>query len=223
MKLFALSFAFCICLNANAQNKTLKVHFLYGSKPAKGFKHVERNWFGGIKGGHVSLEVDEYVIGFEPKGKFHVFAKDKDRHSFYVFQPLKDWAKDTASKKYLTIVLPLREEQYRELKQIHQKYRDNTPYDYAFFGFRCAASTYEILAQLDLSPLKGRHSTVLKYFYPKLLRSFMIKDAKKKGYAVIYHEGRTSRKWEKDRRKDRVIIQELKKPIKIKKKYRAAG
>jgi hypothetical protein len=76
------------------------------------------------------------------------------------------------------------------------------------------------LAQLNLAPSRGRHSTVIRYFYPKRLRSFMIQEARKNEYAIIYHEGRSSRKWEKDFKKDRVIIRELKR--KIKRKYRAA-
>lgn len=222
--LFAIAIALCIHLNAHAQNKTIKIHFLYGSKPGKNFKHTERNWFGGTKGGHVSMEVDEYVIGFEPKGKFHVFANDRERHSYYAFQSLKDWAKDTASKKYLSILLPVTDEQYERLQLIHQNYREAAPYDYAFFGFRCASSTYEILAQLELAPMLGRHSTVIRYFYPKRLRNFMIQEAKKNDYTIVYHEGRSSRKWEKDTKKDRTIIQELKKPVKrkLKRKYRAA-
>ncbi|MDJ1468511.1 hypothetical protein QNI19_10730 [Cytophagaceae bacterium DM2B3-1] len=57
--------------------KFIKVHFLYGSKPKKEFKFLEKKWFGGMHGGHVSIETDSVVTGFGPKGKFHVFGNRK--------------------------------------------------------------------------------------------------------------------------------------------------
>jgi hypothetical protein len=55
--------------------QTITVHFLYGSKPAKGNKNAETKWFGGKKGGHVTIETGDSIVGFQPGGKCHVFGK----------------------------------------------------------------------------------------------------------------------------------------------------
>ena len=40
----------------------IKIHFLYGSKPAKGYKDSESKAFVGIKGGHVNIEAGGRVL-----------------------------------------------------------------------------------------------------------------------------------------------------------------
>ncbi len=64
-----------------AQSDTLfiKVNFLYGSKPLKEFKNSETKHFGGIHGGHVSLELDNLDYSFGTSGTFHIFAHKKRR------------------------------------------------------------------------------------------------------------------------------------------------
>jgi len=176
----------------------IKVHFLYGSKPKKAFRLVEKKWFGGIHGGHVSLEVGNEVIGFEPQGKFHVFGHRKNCHSRFDSKPILQWMEDSAGMKYTSIAIPITATQYQQLTEIHQKYRLQTPYDYAFFGMRCAAATYEILSQLDLLPPRNRHRLVVRYFYPKRLRKKLLKIADKRHYAVHRQAGRPTRKWEKE-------------------------
>jgi hypothetical protein len=51
-----------------AQDSTaIKIHFLYGSKPAKEYKDVEQKWFGGMYGGHAGIEIDSnQILNFLP-------------------------------------------------------------------------------------------------------------------------------------------------------------
>jgi hypothetical protein len=179
----------------------IKVHFLYGSRPLKKYKPDEKHWFGGIHGGHVSIEVDNKVIGFEPdvSKSFHYVAHRKDFHSHFVVQDLADWVKDTATLKYTSIILPLTGEQYTRLKEVQSKYISETPYDYAFLGMRCAASAYEVLSHEGIFKPRSNFSTVLTVFYPKPLRRKLMRWAKKQnGCVILCKEGRCTRKWEKD-------------------------
>lgn len=200
----------CLLFSETSQGQTtqkfIKVHFLYGSKPKKKFKHTEKPWFGGIKGGHVSIETEGRVVGFNKKGKFHVFANDKKRHSYYEEKLLSDWVKDTIRSQYLSIEIPITVIQQEMLRNVLSKYIERPPYDYAFFGMRCASSAYELLSLLDLEEKKGRNEMAIRYFYPKLLRTHLMLMAEAENYKIKYTEGRLSRKWEKDRRKARCII-----------------
>lgn len=178
--------------------KSIKVHFLYGSKPKKEFKFLEKKWFGGMHGGHVSIETDSVVTGFGPKGKFHVFGHRKDFHSHFFSQGMLEWMDDSVGMKYVTVTIPLTLVQYQRIDSIHKAYQDSPPYDYAFLGMRCAAATYDILSQLKLVSNRGRHGMVTRYFYPKLLRKRILKLAVERKYAIHRQAGRTTRKWEKD-------------------------
>ncbi|MDJ1504579.1 hypothetical protein [Xanthocytophaga agilis] len=178
--------------------KFIKVHFLYGSKPKKEFKFLEKKWFGGMHGGHVSIETDSIVTGFGPKGKFHVFGYKKNFHSHFFSQGMLEWMDDSVGMKYVSVTIPLTLIQYQKLDSIHKTYQNSPPYDYAFVGMRCAAATYHILSQLDLVPVRGHHRMVINYFYPKLLRKRILKLAVEKKYAIHRQSGRITRKWEKD-------------------------
>lgn len=194
--------------SAQSSQHYVKVHFLYGSKPARGYEATERKRFGGIMGGHVSLEIQGRIFGFAHRGAFHVFPKRKERHSFFHNTPLKHWAADTTGEQYLTIVIPLTGEQYRQLLKLKASFLKNPPYDYAFFGYRCAASGYQMLASAGVFGSYGNYRTVKKFFYPKKLRNFLVKEALKKNYTMHFRQGKASRKWEKDKRHIRKLIRE---------------
>jgi len=208
--LFVFLFLFISLLSSYSQSgKQIKVHFKYGSKPKKEFKQTEKKWFGGIHGGHVSIEIDNEVIGFEPKTSFHIFPKKKNRNSYFNSEPVESWRKNISQLQYLSITIPIADSQYVFLKESLKTYQKNVPYDYAFFGYRCAASTYEILASLKLVKDYGNYRTVKKYFYPRKLRTKLIKEAYLKNYLVHYHKGRNTRRYEKDLKMIKRIIGRL--------------
>jgi hypothetical protein len=99
----------------------------------------------------------------------------------------------------MTIIIPVSEEKIKRLETIMDSFAKKTPYDYAVFGMRCAAASYDVLSEAGLlKPLSIRTNTV-KHFYPKLLRRKMLKWAVRNGYTILKHEGRISRKWEADK------------------------
>jgi hypothetical protein len=194
---FLLFFSF-ISYYAN-DSLFLKVHFVYGSKPKSAFKKVESKLFGGIHGGHVYVEVNKKIISFGTNnGKWHVFPhKSKSAGKYRVDKSLA-WHGDTAQKKITTIVIPVSETQLNKFKDAEGKYFENTPYDYAFFGMRCAAGAYDILSKAEVCKCKARFKIISKNFYPKRLRVKLLKRAKKENWLVLREEGRITRKWERD-------------------------
>jgi hypothetical protein len=193
-----------IATHTHAQeNNSLKVHFLYGSKPARKYKRIEKKYFGGIKGGHVGIESEENkILNFIPKGKFHWIARREDKHSEYTIDSKEDFyhyfGDRTDSSKYAIIHIPITSAQKRMFDSIAAQYLRQTPYDYAFWGMRCGAASYEILGQLGVLKKYGHHKTYRKIFYPKKLRKRLLKKARKHNWFIERQEGTHRRKWEKD-------------------------
>ncbi|MBS1634529.1 MAG: hypothetical protein JST26_01315 [Bacteroidetes bacterium] len=160
-------------------------------------KKSEPKYFGGLHGGHVTIEVDSIDYGFEPANGFHVIAHRKNFKSDFVARkaPVPRYGEGS---KMTTILIPLTAQQYALINEVHACYCANTPYDYAFFGMRCAASAEHILEIIGLSKPKGITSTILTTFYPKKLRKRLLKLASRNHYQVIRQEGRQTRVWEKD-------------------------
>ncbi len=196
---FLITF-FVQCMYAQ-ENHTIIVFFLYGSQPKSEFKN-EPTYLGGIYGGHVSIGIDSLVVGFSTsltsKRQVHIFPHKHNSIGKFFAKDIRDFLKDTVSRKYTTIAIPLSEEQYDTIKQIHNDYLQNSPYDYAFFGMRCAASAYEILSQAGIVKSKSKCGVVFSNFYPKLLRYKLFHLAKANGYKVTKHKGNKRRNWEKD-------------------------
>ncbi|MCX6317394.1 MAG: hypothetical protein NTW29_08905 [Bacteroidetes bacterium] len=194
------SFIFILLLyipvNAVQAQQTIRLHFLYGSKPAKEYKEVESKHFGGLKGGHVNIEVNGRVLDFLP-GKCPLFPNNKKPSGGYYINHGISW--DTANTKWTMITIPVNPAQMQQLEQIMDSFAKRTPYDYAVFGMRCAAASYDVLSRIGLVKKMKNAKKVTKFFYPKLLRKKMMKWAVRKGYPVIQHEGRRSRKWEADK------------------------
>lgn len=180
---------------------TLKVHFYYGSAPAKAFKAEEEGYFGGMHGGHASIETCEGVYGFgtAKDTKFHYVPRRKKRKmtSFFRFERMKDFRRDSIGRRYLTVYVPVSRTIMTKVDSIHHAYNSQRPYDYAFVGMRCAASTSDVLAQagvLKELPNRGR----FKYFYPRKLRNRMVELAVENDWRMVYRDGNKRRHWERD-------------------------
>ena len=181
----------------------IKVHFLYGSKPGRDFRETESRWFGGIPGGHVGIEVDSNVImDFTMHGKFHVIAKNKKPHSRFAihnsqnFWEIFGYPADKVKKA--TIIIPVSEQQKKELDSIFAAYTTQTPYDYAFIGMRCGAAAYDVLSRIGILPQYSLRKTYFKIFYPKRLRKILLEKAAVHNWVIERQEGSSSRKWERD-------------------------
>lgn len=195
MKNFVIAFFSLVSLAVYGQQQ-IAVHFLYGSVPAKGYKETEPKKFGGKKGGHVSIQMGDSIIGFQPKGTCHIVPKSQDPNGYFRSDNLADWQLDTAGAKHVSIFIPLSDAQYVQLKNKLDSHLQKTPYDYAVFGMRCAAATYDALEDIGIVKEKGKTAKWTNYFYPQLLRRKMLKLAAERNYSVVRQSGRKSRVWE---------------------------
>jgi hypothetical protein len=196
--ILTLLICFKLCLAEGQQEHILKVLFRYGSRPARGYEKVEKFDFGGIHGGHVCLGIDSVVVGFDsPKG-FHIFPRKKNLKGVFVREDEDDFMQDTIKKKYAIVEIPITDDQYLKLNSILTGYLNKTPYDYAFFGMRCASATYDILSQIGIMKPKSNLGNVFSNFYPKLLRRKIFHLAKENNYKVSKLKGRKTRQWEQD-------------------------
>ena len=175
---------------------SIKLNFLYGSKPAKGYSASEAKHFGGLKGGHVNIEANGRVLDFLP-GECPVFPKNKKPTGGFYINSHISW--DTATTKCMSITIPVTTDKMRQLENLFDSFSRKTPYDYAVFGVRCAAASYDVLSKIGLVKEISIQKNITKHFYPKLLRKRMIKWAVANHYPIIFHKGRRSRKWESDK------------------------
>jgi hypothetical protein len=201
--LFILAFSFLSSVVFSQTSDSIKVHFLYGSVPKKEFKQTESKWFGGKLGGHVGIESESgKILNFLPKGKFHWFAKSRNKHSTYAIHSCQSFYSilggDGSSAKKIIVTIPVTKEQKELFNNISNNYLSNTPYDYAFVGMRCGAAAHDILGQLGIVKSHSYRKTYLKIFYPKKLRKKLLKTAKEKNWPVYHEEGTNRRKWERD-------------------------
>jgi len=176
----------------------LKVFFRYGSIPETGYEYVEYEETGGLQGGHVSLGIDSLEIGFTNEKIIHIFPRKDNNHGVFYWEYLKDFEDQVADKKYITFLIPISEEQYIHLKAILSSNIDESPYDYAFFGMRCASATYDVLSQIGIFQPQSRAKMIASNFYPRMFRRKMTELARKNGYTVVRVKGRKTRIWEND-------------------------
>ncbi|HEX2898871.1 MAG TPA: hypothetical protein VHS96_04030 [Bacteroidia bacterium] len=188
-----------------AAQQTISIHFLYGSKPAKGFRGSEPRWFGGKRGGHVGLEIaPDQVLNFGPTGKFHWVSNHGKRHSRFTEQSVGETlmllGKSEGRLQTLSIQITIDSANYAQLLDIRNRYLQAPPYDYAFIGMRCASATDEILAKIGLTKQRGYWGTVLHTFRPRALRTRLLRKAEVYGWKVSRQLGSERRVWEKDRK-----------------------
>src|SRR6476620_10924803 len=143
-----LFFSAVVFSGQTSENAILKVHFLYGSKPKWKYRHIEKKDFGGLHGGHVTLQVNGLDYGFERSGRsdsyrIHVFSHGKKYKAKFSSVHADTINEKHRDEKTTTFLIPLTDQQLHELNAIHKSYCEEVPYDYAFFGMRCAASVRE--------------------------------------------------------------------------------
>lgn len=184
----------------------LKVHFLYGSKPAKKYRNSEQKWFGGKLGGHVGIEVDsDKIVNFIPQGTFHWFEDKKNKNSMFTFHSYENFysmfGSDPDSVKKAIVCIPITQNQKMIFDSIAASYLKQTPYDYAFLGMRCAAAAYDILSQVQILKSYSHNKTYKKIFYPAKLRKRLFRLADEHHWTVVLKNGSAARIWDKDQPK----------------------
>jgi hypothetical protein len=201
---FRLLFSVCLIhFFQFAQVDTLQVRFLYGSKPKPEHVLHQKFWFGGVLGGHVGIQYnDTSYLSFFYEGRVHIFQHKHEKKGKFKLQSDQEFNhimdKDVDSVKTLIIHIPIPHDKRIRFDSICARYIKHSPYDYAFFGYRCGSSTYEILAQLDLLRTRSFRGTWFNIFYPKILRRKLIRQAKEHNWKRIKIKGTRQRRWERD-------------------------
>lgn len=205
--LFRLLFCCCLSLPALAADSTkIKVMFLYGSKPAPPYKKTEPKWFGGIPGGHVGILVgQDSVLSFMPQGQLHLIDKGANRHSrFGIHSEHAFWGVmgyPGEEVKKMTIEIPVADWQKQRLDSLTSAYLRETPYDYAVIGMRCGSAAHEILARIGVvEPEYAGKNSKIDVFYPKILRTSLLRYAEKNNWTVWEDPGTERRTWESDKK-----------------------
>ena len=200
---FTFTTIFVFLLFPAISQDTLKVHFLYGSKPKWDYRDTEKSWFGGVLGGHVGIEGDSgKILNFLNKGNFHVFSNKNNMHSRFALHGSRNFyeilgGKSDSVKKAIVFV-PITKEQKQIFDSLSSAYLNQTPYDYALFGMRCGAAAYEILAQLGILPAYSIKKTSKKILYPEKLRKRLFEKAVANRWPIWRQNGSSKRIWEKD-------------------------
>ncbi|MDQ3111628.1 MAG: hypothetical protein M3R17_17200 [Bacteroidota bacterium] len=195
---FIFTGSFLFAQTDSSQQKYLTIHFLYGSKPAHGCKATEKKCFGGIHGGHVSMQIDSSIFSFTPKYGWHIISRHHKIEGGYITEDAATWANDTSGNKYISIRIPLADSQYSALVNLEKELLAQSPYDYAFLGMRCASACADVLSHLGIVKHRSNFGLIRKHFYPKRLRRKLLRYAKKNNLEVTRTKGRKTRKWERD-------------------------
>ena len=198
--LFIISF-FIVSLSKSllAQNgdsvKTIVVQILHGSKPNR-HMHAYKT-LGGYYGGHVVIQIDSFVYGFNFFGqKVHPVPYRKHRKGIYEKQNIHQWNKQVADDEVTSFYIPVTKEKYERLKDTYESYYLNCPHDYAFFGMRCAASAYWMLGKAGVIKESSRRKSIIHSFHPKMLRKKLVRLAKRNKFRITEQKGNNNRKWE---------------------------
>ncbi len=194
MKLI-LSIVFIISsLHLFAQD-TIVVNIAHGSKPNKQYAD-EYKTIGGMKGGHVVIQIDQFAYGFFFHGsRIHIFPHGKSKNGIFQKQTTKEWSELTKNKKVTKVFIPVTPEEKQALLNFYTDNLKSPSCDYSFFGQRCASSVYGALKSIH--KLK-KGSYLFHAFHPAQLRKEILKQNEKNRYRITVKSGSVKRKWEGD-------------------------
>jgi hypothetical protein len=194
MKILLYFLFFSLSLQTFSQD-TIVVQIAHGSKPRRQFKD-EFKTIGGKKGGHVVIQIDNFVYGFYFTGhRIHIFPHRKTKNGTFQKQSLSEWTSITKDKKVTKIFIPVTAEEKQTLLTFYKDNIIKPTYDYSFFGQRCASSVYNLLKTTHKIKGGGRFCNA---FYPGQLRKKIIRQSKGLGYTVTVKAGSLTRVWEGD-------------------------
>lgn len=177
---------------------SIRVHFIHGSKRKKEFpdEHVR---IGGMWGGHVEVQIDSLVIGFQQiKSPVHVFPRRRNRHfnSEVTIKQYKAWAVESRDDKITSISIPVDCKQKAQLLETYRRQHQQPPHDYAVLGFRCTSFALKSLGACDIFEHAGKAECLITAPYPARFRNSLLKIAQRKGWKTSLREGTTRKTWE---------------------------
>jgi hypothetical protein len=203
---------------------SVRVLCLYGSIPAKGWQgkepmHGPNSMLGRmvkLHGGHVAIEyAHDKALSFQPVhydgvgGAGHLMPRSDAKNfnsCFRIYTEKRAWNvlgnyyNNLDSLRRAVFVIPVTAAQKHTLDSLATVYTQRTPYDYAFFGMRCASASYEFLLEAGLVA-EYRHHIWRNVFTTRDFRNALYKDYERnrtKGWRLETSHGSLSRQWEKD-------------------------
>jgi hypothetical protein len=202
---------------------TIRILCLYGSVPAKGYWKVEPyhgphnliNYTAKLHGGHIGIEfAPEKVLSFQPlsygglAASGHLIPNFRKRNFNSCFRTvtvnrmwscLGNYYNNIDSLRRAVFVIPVTATQHKTIDSLVNRYLNQTPYDYAFLGMRCASSSYDVLQTAGILPKTDL--TWYNVFTTQEFRYLLYQEYlhnRDKGWQVYTSKGSISRKWEKD-------------------------
>ncbi len=179
-------------------NETIKIHFIHGSEPKPNCIYAKKR-LGGLWGGHVEVEIDSLIYGFQNQTKdvtFFATLNSKKFNSEFTVKTIANWEKESKYEKITSVILPVSKEQKNGVLTQYNRYVSILPYDYAFLGMRCTASIYEVLGDNNIIENESRFKSILLAFYPAQFRNKLIAYANKNNMLVEKQKGVDCRIWE---------------------------
>ncbi len=177
------------------QTDTVTVHFIHGSIPKANCTYQKKR-LGGYLGGHIEIEVDDFVFGFLYDTLPINYLPKNDFNSKFEKRTKKNWSELVKYDKITSIRIPVTKPKKMRLDSLLNQHLINEPYDYAFFGQRCTSSTAEILSDVGIINEFSNQESIVAFYYPKLLRRTMTKYANENGFEIIKKIGIECHYWE---------------------------
>lgn len=199
MRQLLLLFLLLFPLAGYSQPDSVRVVILHGSRPKKQFKKEEYKMLGGMLGGHVVLQVDSLVYGYNFHSRHvHPFARQRRSKMAGIME--KDEAAETLRRwkgQAVTIItVPVTPQQKARVFHIADSLHRAPAFDYAFFGMRCAATAHYLLGETGAVKKTKHFGSIVKAFHPKQLRRKLVRIAERKKYRIETQPGSPRRKWE---------------------------
>lgn len=183
-------------MDSTALKDTAVIHFIHGSIPMENCIYPRKR-LGGLLGGHVEIELEGRVYGFRlDKLPVHIFVDKGHFNSKYEVNTKAAWLKRTEYEKMTSVCLPISKAQKDTLQTLLTAYLAKSPYDYAFFGTRCATSTAEILSKSGIIYPLSNVENYIAFLSPYPLRQTFLQLAQEKHFLVVHKKGVDCRYWE---------------------------
>jgi hypothetical protein len=176
-------------------NTKIIVHFIHGSVPQDDCSYQKKR-LGGYLGGHIEIEVNNFVYGFLYNTLPINYVPNSQYNSKFEKRSLKVWNDLIFNDKVTSIEILTTTKQKNELDILLNKHLNKVPYDYSFLGQRCASSTAEILSDVGIINKFSNQESIIAFYYPKLLRRTLTKYAEKNNHEIRTKKGIECQNWE---------------------------
>lgn len=172
------------------------LHFTHGSTVNKGCEFAKPT-LGGYLGGHVEVEIDSFFYGHTLIDyPVHIFADDAQKNGRFEILTMEEWDAETEGDMITSIIIPVNHQQEEKLDSLIAAYKNNAPYDYAFFGQRCTSFSALFLSKAGIINELSEFEAVSAFFYPRPLRFSMLEYAAYNQLTVVKKAGSDCRNWE---------------------------